>query len=173
MSIRSKIQALITAANTKTGESDTTLTDAVQTLLDGYGQGGGDPWELIADYTSDDVTTLFTVAISSEHQNHEVYKVLFQGVFTRSEYPHFGINSSITAYSNSGSKINLQMYICKNAENASSAMQNNIRTKYAIIPPNLSGGLTTPAPLQTVSIKSYYENSIPSGFNIKVWRLVE
>lgn len=41
MSIRSKIQALITAANAKTGESDTTLTDAVQTLVDGYGQGGG------------------------------------------------------------------------------------------------------------------------------------
>lgn len=41
MSIRSKIQSLITAANAKTGESDTTLTDAVQTLVDGYGQGGG------------------------------------------------------------------------------------------------------------------------------------
>lgn len=42
MSILSKIQALITAANSKTGETDTTLTDAVQTLVDGYGQGGGD-----------------------------------------------------------------------------------------------------------------------------------
>lgn len=42
MSIRSKIQALITAANATTGESDATLTDAVQTLVDGYGQGGGD-----------------------------------------------------------------------------------------------------------------------------------
>ncbi len=41
MSIRSKIQSLITAANSTTGESDTTLTDAVQTLVDGYGQGGG------------------------------------------------------------------------------------------------------------------------------------
>lgn len=41
MSIRSKIQALITAANNTTGESDATLTDAVQTLVDGYGQGGG------------------------------------------------------------------------------------------------------------------------------------
>lgn len=39
MSIKSKIQALITAANTKTGETDETLTDAVQTLVDGYGQG--------------------------------------------------------------------------------------------------------------------------------------
>lgn len=41
MSILSKLQALLTAANTKTGESDTTLTDAMQTLIDGYGQGGG------------------------------------------------------------------------------------------------------------------------------------
>lgn len=40
MSILSKIQALITAANNTTGESDATLTDAVQTLVDGYGQGG-------------------------------------------------------------------------------------------------------------------------------------
>ena len=47
MSIYSKLSALLTAANTKTGESDTTLTDAVQTLIDGYGQGGGgdpDKW---------------------------------------------------------------------------------------------------------------------------------
>lgn len=41
MSIYSKLNSLLTAANTKTGESDTTLTDAVQTLIDGYGQGGG------------------------------------------------------------------------------------------------------------------------------------
>ena len=41
MTIFQKIQSLLTAANTKTGESDTTLTDAVQTLIDGYGQGGG------------------------------------------------------------------------------------------------------------------------------------
>lgn len=37
MSLKSKIQALITAANAKTGETDATLTDAVQTLVDGYG----------------------------------------------------------------------------------------------------------------------------------------
>lgn len=41
MSLLSKIQSLITAANNTTGESDATLTDAVQTLVDGYGQGGG------------------------------------------------------------------------------------------------------------------------------------
>ena len=36
-----KLNNLLTAANAATGESDTTLTDAVQTLIDGYGQGGG------------------------------------------------------------------------------------------------------------------------------------
>lgn len=51
MSILSKIQALITAANNATGESDTTLTDAVQTLVDGYGQGGGTVIEVPDGYT--------------------------------------------------------------------------------------------------------------------------
>lgn len=46
MSVKSKIQALITAANTKTGETDTTLTDAVQTLVDGYGEGAGGDYDI-------------------------------------------------------------------------------------------------------------------------------
>ena len=37
MSVKSKIQALITAANAKTGKSDTDLTAAVQSLIKGYG----------------------------------------------------------------------------------------------------------------------------------------
>ena len=37
MSAKSKIQALITAANAKTGKSDTDLTAAVQSLINGYG----------------------------------------------------------------------------------------------------------------------------------------
>ena len=36
------INALTTYANSVTGESDTNLSDAVHTLADGYGQGGGD-----------------------------------------------------------------------------------------------------------------------------------
>ena len=39
--VKSKLQSLITASNAKTGKNDTTLTDAVKTLLEGYGQGGG------------------------------------------------------------------------------------------------------------------------------------
>lgn len=39
MSAKSKIQALIAAANAKTGKSDSDLTAAVQSLIDGYGAG--------------------------------------------------------------------------------------------------------------------------------------
>jgi len=41
MSLTERIQALTTYANGVTGASDTTLTDAVETLAEGYGQGGG------------------------------------------------------------------------------------------------------------------------------------
>jgi len=64
MSILSKLQALLTAANTKTGESDTTLTDAMQTLVDGYGQGGGDDTmgqylaNTLTNYSNDTITNI-------------------------------------------------------------------------------------------------------------------
>lgn len=37
MNIKEKLQALLAASNLTTGETDTTLTDAVQSLIDGYG----------------------------------------------------------------------------------------------------------------------------------------
>jgi hypothetical protein len=46
------IDALTAYANSVTGESDTNLPDAVRTLADGYGQGGGDSiWNTIVDRT--------------------------------------------------------------------------------------------------------------------------
>lgn len=39
-SVKAKIQGLITAANAKTGSTDADLTTAVNTLIDGFGQGG-------------------------------------------------------------------------------------------------------------------------------------
>jgi len=74
MSIKSKIQSLITAANTKTGESDTTLTDAVQTLVDGYGQGGTDLASVdvfVGDYLSTTELTVTTGAVD-RYQRHIV-----------------------------------------------------------------------------------------------------
>lgn len=40
-SVKAKLQALIADANAKTGKTDTSVTDAVRTLVGGYGQGGG------------------------------------------------------------------------------------------------------------------------------------
>lgn len=52
MSLTDKINALTAYANEVTGESDTTLSEAVHTLADGYGQGGGDSiWNTIVDRT--------------------------------------------------------------------------------------------------------------------------
>lgn len=39
-SVKAKLQGLIANANAKTGKIDSTLTDAVRTLIGGYGQGG-------------------------------------------------------------------------------------------------------------------------------------
>ena len=62
MSIKGKIESLISAGNTTTGEADTDLTSVIQSLVDGYGQGGGEihnqdktvvPSELVQSITAD------------------------------------------------------------------------------------------------------------------------
>lgn len=86
MSIKSKIQALIAAANAKTGESDTTLTDAVQTLVDGYGQGGGgeDLLEkrILRTLTSYSNSTITLVGSQSFYQYTPLVEVDFPNVTT-------------------------------------------------------------------------------------------
>lgn len=57
------INALTTYANETTGASDTTLSDAVGTLVDGYGQGGGvehflEPSQMVGTMTVDSTNTL-------------------------------------------------------------------------------------------------------------------
>lgn len=42
MTVCEKVQSLISAANAKTGSDDATLTDAVQTLVNGYSTDGGE-----------------------------------------------------------------------------------------------------------------------------------
>ena len=80
-----KLNNLLTAANTVTGESDTTLTDAVQTLVDGYGGGGGG-------YTIDDIAstepsgaitlTTPTVRNYAFHRNPYITSVTTNGTTT-------------------------------------------------------------------------------------------
>lgn len=46
MTLKQKIQNLLTKANQTTGNADTNLTSAVKSLIDGYGGGGG----VVVDY---------------------------------------------------------------------------------------------------------------------------
>lgn len=82
MSIRSKIQALITAANTKTGGSDTTLTDAVQTLVDWYGQGGGFHETGTVSFHTGEVLKTLTIPISAEAEALDNYVIAVRPIKT-------------------------------------------------------------------------------------------
>lgn len=59
--VKSKLQSLITASNAKTGKSDANLTDAVNTLLEGYKQGEDSPLPIEV-ATADEMTALLETA---------------------------------------------------------------------------------------------------------------
>ena len=63
MSVETKIRSLISASNAKTGGADATLTDAIKTLIDGYG---------IPDHTAEDSLVTGTI---TEYSNDRVTNV--------------------------------------------------------------------------------------------------
>ena len=63
------INALTTYANSVTGESDTNLSDAVHSLADGYGQGGGSSWTKVCEKTYENISTTSTSALLVEEWN--------------------------------------------------------------------------------------------------------
>lgn len=71
MSIESKINSLITAANTKTGKTDADLTSAMQSLVDGYGGGGAPIYRTTEGmaYTPHEVWTAITAPASGFRNN--------------------------------------------------------------------------------------------------------
>ena len=63
MSVETKIRSLISASNAKTGGADATLTDALKTLIDGYGSPDHTAEDslvtgTITEYSNDRVTTI-------------------------------------------------------------------------------------------------------------------
>lgn len=77
------INALTTYANSVTGASDTTLSEAVATLANGYGQGGGISIDEIASngITGDIVITVPTVRANA-FMNQNIENVQGNGVLT-------------------------------------------------------------------------------------------
>ena len=60
--------ALLSAANAKTGKSDENLTDAVKTLLEGYGQGGDSPLPIEVSTEAEMTDLLETAEIGSVYK---------------------------------------------------------------------------------------------------------
>lgn len=101
MSIYSKLSALLTAANTTTGESDTTLTDAVQTLIDGYGQGGGGLKYKTGSFTLEsDARELVSSGSGISHNLGVVPKcvIIWQTTYTDSNIPTVQVNAGCTFF---------------------------------------------------------------------------
>lgn len=60
-SVKADLQSLVTAANAKTGNNDTTIKQAIVTLMNGYGQGGDSPLPIEVS-TEDEMTALLETA---------------------------------------------------------------------------------------------------------------
>ena len=114
------INALTTYANETTGAGDTTLSEAVATLVAGYGQGGGDgaSLEYIKTVTLDSDVNVLQLDISDLTSEYNV--IIIQGTMTFSAqdwfYPNYwvgntrktmtGYTNKVTTYSGTWSLIN-------------------------------------------------------------------
>ena len=91
-----KINALTAYANEVTGESDTTLSEAVHTLADGYGQGGGGTYPYLVSYERIEVTEDLTSMTVSTFKNtylpdlnstpYPTVMYLIENTYTDSQY---------------------------------------------------------------------------------------
>lgn len=91
-----KIEALTAYANEITGKSDTTLSDAVASLADGYGQGGGSTYPYLVSYerieVTEDLTSMTTNTFLSTYLpdlNSAPYPTilyLIENTYTNSQY---------------------------------------------------------------------------------------
>lgn len=99
------ITALTTYANTVTGASDTTLSDAVGTLAAGYGGGGGG-LELLSSFTTSEQTLDMQIDFDPSWANYDF--ILIDGVIglTANDWIYFDFNStSPSSYKGSANKI--------------------------------------------------------------------
>lgn len=89
-----KLNNLLTAANATTGESDTTLTDAVQTLIDGYGGGGGGIFTKLLDDTLTENVRSYNINIQEAWRNYDILIIYVKGEFTASDWLYWNIDAT-------------------------------------------------------------------------------
>ena len=85
------INALITYANSVTGASDTTLSDAVHTLADGYGGGGSTRTTIVPDQTITVSTAYNQISYNSLFVADEEYICTVNGTeYVRTAVSEYG-----------------------------------------------------------------------------------
>lgn len=167
MSILSKLQSLLSAANTATGESDTTLTDAMQTLIDGYGQGGSGGELLVDNVATEDVATI-NLVIPEGKRSYRVYVVELVGRTSSNEwvYPRFNITTPATsgAYLPQKQTYNSKFVVAKYAY----GQAGYTLTTAASGNSSLIG--TSSSTLNNIFLNLYNASSVfKAGFEAKVW----
>ena len=159
------------AINAKTGGSSA-MTPAQMVTAIAAIPSGGDPWELIADYTSDEAANVVVAEIPEGKQMYKNYRVQYLGTASAGDYPRPTVNGYVNSYTNSNSVRNLDfmIYVSRAPSNAL-VSHKRLRTVWGGANLYLSGD---DAPLQSVGISPYNTSTTyGAGFNIKVWRLVE
>lgn len=70
LSSKNALSSLLTFANAKTGKSDPDIGEAIRTLVDGYGQGGGgDFWDAEGDIEQGQGTATLTIPYATQSRN--------------------------------------------------------------------------------------------------------
>lgn len=87
------INALTTYANETTGASDTNLSDAVGTLVSGYGGGGGGAISLLGEVTIQSDTREYNLDLSA-YQNYNIFFVYLDVELTASDWLYYFKNGS-------------------------------------------------------------------------------
>lgn len=141
--------------------------------IDAIPTGGGDPWELVADYTSDAVATIVEASIPSGKQNADFYKVKIDAEFTGTEYPYWGINGTYASYDSAKQGKNAFVFVGyvarKTIEKNGAVDAGNTVFGMGGRTVELSGVVA----VESIAIKAYYADHIKAGCRIRVWRLAE
>lgn len=164
----STLTAIGNAIRSKTGGSALINPEDMATEIESIQTGGASPWELIVDHTSEERTQTVRADIPQEYQTENIYKVQITVEFTRTEYPYFGLNGGSSSYESSipyDVEYSFVGYIVKAGRTGQSYTIAISNSKYTTA--------NDPLLAQSVFVKSYYENAIKAGCNIKIWRLVE
>jgi hypothetical protein len=141
--------------------------------IDAIPTGGGDPWELVADYTSDAVATIVEAHIPEGKQNARYYKVEIDAEFTGSEFPYWGINDTYSVYDLAKPGDTPFVFVGfvarKTIEKNGAVDASNTVFGMGGKTVDLSGVVA----VESIAIKAYYADHIKAGCRIRVWRLAE